>query len=60
MMQKKAEDLWTSASWKNVWYLEEPREMDHEGRWLGIFQLDRKEFAYLEKMTKGKVAKKWV
>ena len=32
--------------------------MDHEGRWLGIFQLDRRESAHLEKMTKDKVAKK--
>ena len=32
--------------------------MDHEGRWLRIFQPDRKKSAYLEKMTKGKAAKK--
>ena len=32
--------------------------MDHERRWLGIFQSNRREFAHLEKMTKGKKAKK--
>ena len=26
----------------------------------GTFQPDRKEFSHLEKMTKGKAAKKWV
>ena len=36
----------------------EPRKMDHEGRWLRIFQPDREEFAHLEKMTKGEIAKK--
>ena len=34
MMQKKVEDLGTSTSWKKVWYLKEPKEMDYEGRWL--------------------------
>ena len=34
--------------------------MDHEGRWLGIFQFDREKSAHLEKMTKSKAAKKWV
>ena len=43
---------------KNVWYLGEPKEMDREGRWLGIFQPDRRESAHLEKMTKDKAAKK--
>ena len=32
--------------------------MDYEGRWLGIFQPDRRESAHLEKMTKDKAAKK--
>jgi len=32
--------------------------MDHEGKWLGIFHPDRREFAHLEKITKGKAAKK--
>ena len=36
----------------------ESKEMNHEGRWLGIFQPDRKESTHLEKMTKGKEAKK--
>jgi len=31
--------------------------VDHEGRWLGIFQPDREESTYLEKMTKGETAK---
>ena len=57
-MQKKAEKLGTNISWKRVWYLREPNEMDHEGRWLGIFQPGRKESANLEKMTKGKADKK--
>ena len=42
---------------KKVWYLREPKEMDDEGKWLGIFQLDRKESADLEKMTKSKATK---
>ena len=32
--------------------------MNHERRWLGIFQLDRGESACLEKMTKSRVAKR--
>ena len=32
--------------------------MDYKGRWLGIFQPNRKESAHLGKMTKRKVAKK--
>ena len=32
--------------------------MDHEGRWLGIFQYDRKESDHLEKMTKGENSEK--
>ena len=31
--------------------------MNYEGRWLGIFQPDRREFAILGKMTKGKLPK---
>ena len=40
--------------------LVEPRKIDHEGRRLRIFQLDRKESAYLGKMTKRKAAKRWI
>ena len=36
----------------------ESKEMNHEGRWLGIFQPDKEESAHLEKMTKSEVAKK--
>ena len=59
VMQKKADELRISTSWKKAWYLRDRREMDHEGRWLGTFQPNREESAHLEKMTKGK-AKKWV
>ena len=33
------------------------RKMDHEGRWLGIFQSDERESTHLGKMTKGKATK---
>ena len=33
--------------------------MDHEGRWLGIFQIDGRESAHLGKITKRKEAKRW-
>ena len=56
--RKKADDLGIGISRKEAWYLEEHRKVDHEGRWLGIFQYDRKEFDHLEKMTKGEAAKK--
>ena len=58
MVQKKADDLEINTSWKEVWYLGEHRKVDHEGRWLGIFQPDREESAHLEKMTKSEAAKK--
>ena len=45
---------------KEGWYLGEPRKKNHEGKWLGNFQLGRKELAHLGKMTKGKAAKNWV
>jgi len=32
--------------------------VNHEGRWLGIFQLDKEEYTHLEKMTKGEAAKR--
>ena len=32
--------------------------MNHEGRWLGIFQPDKEESAYLKKKTKDKAAKR--
>ena len=35
------------------------KKKNHQGRWLGIFQPDRKESAHLGKMTKGKAAKRW-
>ena len=58
MVQKKADDLGISISWKGAWYLKERKKVNHEGRWLGIFQLDEEESAHLEKMTKFEVAKK--
>ena len=57
MVQKKVDDLGINTSWKEVWYLDECRKVDHEGRWLGIFQPNREESAYLEKMTKGEATK---
>ena len=33
--------------------------MNHEGRWLGVFQPDIKESANLGKMTKGNATKRW-
>ena len=58
MVQKIADGLGISTSKKEVWYLRECRKVDHEGRWLGIFQPDKEESAHLEKMTKSEVAKK--
>ena len=58
--KKGAEGLGTSNSWIRVWYLGESKKMHHEGRRLGVFQLDIKESAHLGKRTKGKVAKMWV
>ena len=58
MVQKMANGLGISTSRKEVWYLGECRNVDHEGRWLMIFQLDKEESAYLEKMTKGEATKK--
>ena len=55
---KKADGLGISTSKMEVWYLEECRKVDHEGRWLGVFQLDKEESTHLEKMTKGEAAKK--
>ena len=43
---------------KEVRYLGERKKMNHEGRWLGIFQLDREESTHLEKMTKCEATKK--
>ena len=58
MVQKKVNDLGINTSWKEVRYLGEHKKVDHEGRWLGIFQSDREESAHLEKMTKGEAVKK--
>ena len=55
---KKADGLGISTSKMEVWYLGECRKVDHEGRWLGIFQLDKEESTHLEKMIKGEAAKK--
>ena len=58
MVQKKADDLGISISWKGAWYLKEHKKVNHEGRWLEIFQPDREESTHLEKMKKGEAAKK--
>ena len=58
MVQKKTDDLGISISWKEAWCLGERKKVDHEGRWLGIFQPDKEESAHLEKMTNGEAAKK--
>ena len=57
MVQKKVDDLGINTSWKEVWYLDERRKVDHGGWWLGIFQPNREESAYLEKMTKSEATK---
>jgi len=43
---------------KEVRYLRKCRKVNHEGRWMRIFQLDREESTHLEKMTKGEAAKR--
>ena len=59
IMQKKIRRLRNQQPINNGLVPRGIQEVNHEGRWLGIFQPDRKESAHWGKMTKRKAAKRW-